>query len=667
MKILHIDFETRSEVDLIKHGAYLYATHPSTQVICMGWAFDDEEPELWTEGQEVPDRVKKHLADGLDGSIHAHNAAFERLIFWYVMCPDYDLPEPPLESFYCTAALCRSRGLPGKLDHAAQAMGAPLRKDPRGAALIQMCCVPPFNMEPDVLAELGVYCLQDVRVERVIDDALPPLDELEQEEYWANEIINDRGLLIDREACQLASHRAAEEKAELNSKLNAFTDGDVQTARQFQRINAWLKPRLPDWAVDACTVYKKDEKKFSFASDIRADLLKRADELEPEVLEFIEMIEAGSNSAVAKFNRMLDRMDPEDDRLRGAYVFAGGAGTGRFSSTGAQMHNLKRQCVTDIEQAKATLRKNVPFEKEPIMVGKPGKSKPAQGLGDALGSMLRPVIHAEPGSVLNYADWSSIEARCLPWLAGHYASAQILLDVFRNDEDVYIYDAQGIYHKDDIDEDERQVGKVARLSLGFGGADGALLAMARGYGVSIDNPSGVVAGWRKTNPWAQPFWKELSKAAMRAMRRPGRWFDVNLVAYRSERIAGTTWLLCKLPSGRNLYYADARIVEGRYGKTISAVKAALRPKANATEWTRHDLWYGILAENITQAACADILRDKLVTCVDEGLVVAGHTHDEIICEDADIKLLEEIMLEGLHWTTGLPMGCTIDTAVVYGK
>lgn len=667
--MLHIDFETRSNVDIKTYGAYLYAQDPSTEVIMFSWAFDDEPVVLWWEGTPVPKRIIDHIKAGEVGSIAAHNAAFERLIFWYVLCPDYGVPEPAIEMFYCTAALCRSRGLPGKLDDAAKALGAPLRKDQRGPALIQMCSVPPFNRDPAVLKEFGEYCIRDTEVERVIEKSLPGLDDLELEEYHANEYINDHGLLIDRDAANLVTVRAGEELGELNAKLAAFTDGEITTARQFARIKDWLMPQLPDWALANCTVFKGGEKKISLGTDIRGELLARADDLPERVVEFLELLEAGGNSAVSKFKRMLERADPDDDRVRGAYIFSGAVGTGRFSSTGVQMHNLKRQCVTDIEQAKATLRRGKPFKDEPIYIlNGAGESVPARGLGDALGSMLRPSIKAEPGSVLNYADWSSIEARCLPWLGSSFKGASVLLDIFRKGEDVYSYDAQGIYRKQDINKQERQVGKVARLSLGFGGGAGALNAMARNYGVKIDNPEAVVAGWRATNPWAQPFWYALHKAAVRAMRAPNRWFDVDKVSYRSEDILGMRWLLCRLPSGRCLYYPDARTEPGKYDQVrITALKAMIKPKAYAKEWPRHDLWYGILAENITQAACADILRDKLVTCVAEGIDVVGHTHDEIITQDADVNLLEEIMLEPLHWATDLPMGCTIDTAAVYGK
>ena len=118
--MLHIDFETRSRVDLLKEGVYNYATDPSTEAICMAYAFGNEEPNLWIEGEEFPAAVVEYIEGG--GVIAAHNAAFERLIFWYVICPEHDVPEPALEQFYCTAAQCRVSAYPGSLEEAALAI-----------------------------------------------------------------------------------------------------------------------------------------------------------------------------------------------------------------------------------------------------------------------------------------------------------------------------------------------------------------------------------------------------------------------------------------------------------------------------------------------------------------------------------------------------------------
>ena len=42
-----LDFETRSEADLKKVGAWAYSEHPSTEVICACWALDDELIREW--------------------------------------------------------------------------------------------------------------------------------------------------------------------------------------------------------------------------------------------------------------------------------------------------------------------------------------------------------------------------------------------------------------------------------------------------------------------------------------------------------------------------------------------------------------------------------------------------------------------------------------------
>lgn len=140
--ILHLDYETRSLVDLKRHGVYIYAQHPSTEIICAAYAFGDEDPELWTPDLPFPQRVAEHFDTGERASVWAHNADFERLITWYVLCPDFDVPEPPLEAFYCTAAQMRAAALPGSLGNAARALSLREQKGIRGAELIRLLSLP---------------------------------------------------------------------------------------------------------------------------------------------------------------------------------------------------------------------------------------------------------------------------------------------------------------------------------------------------------------------------------------------------------------------------------------------------------------------------------------------------------------------------------------------
>ncbi len=106
MSVLWVDFETHSRCDLFSKGVYNYAQDASTDVLCMSYAFDEDAVTTWTPDQPFPDSVKNHV-----GTISAHNAAFERLIFWYVLQCNFRL-----EQFYCTATQARANCLPGSLE-----------------------------------------------------------------------------------------------------------------------------------------------------------------------------------------------------------------------------------------------------------------------------------------------------------------------------------------------------------------------------------------------------------------------------------------------------------------------------------------------------------------------------------------------------------------------
>ena len=113
MHTLFIDFETRSPVELRGAGAYRYASDPATEVMLMGYAFDDESVEVWdAKGDETfPFRVTKHLAT--EGVVVAHNAQFERLILKHGLL---DIDIPVSSALLARQAMARSVNLPAKLD-----------------------------------------------------------------------------------------------------------------------------------------------------------------------------------------------------------------------------------------------------------------------------------------------------------------------------------------------------------------------------------------------------------------------------------------------------------------------------------------------------------------------------------------------------------------------
>ena len=579
MSALWCDFETRSRCDLKAAGVYNYAQDASTTVLCMSWAFDDEPVVTWLPGQPFPARVANHT-----GQIRAHNAAFERLIFWYVLCPGLDLREPSLEQFYCTAAQARANCAPGSLEDVGRFAGASMKKDHRGGALIRALCIPradgSFRDDPALMAEMVAYCEQDVRAMRAISKTQRELSDDELHAYHVNEKINDRGVRVDVDLCRAAVNYAQAELVEIQQIVREVTQGAITSVRS-PKMRDWVRARVGPEALKLMTLYKDDVEKFSIDKSVRANLLvlaqENADEVPDDVAEVIQCADDLWASSVAKFSRASALADTEDRRVRGAFVFAGGSATGRASAFGLQVHNYPRKCAADPEAVRRAMVRG-------------HQIVPAHGkrVTDVLKGMLRPMMLPAKGKHLVVADWSSIEGRVNPWLSmTQHGDAK--LDVFRSGLDPYKVNAVATFlvKYDDVTGDQRQVGKVQELACGFGGSVGAFASMGKIYGINLPEEIAkcMVAGWRKANPWALPWWETLEKAYTRAMRNKGHEFSAGRVTYLFDG----QHLWYALPSGRVLCYPFARFDDDE----ITYAKAAWKPSADASEWPRARLWRGL--------------------------------------------------------------------------
>jgi DNA polymerase len=639
--MLYIDFETRSECDLRKHGVYNYAQDATTDVLCMSYAFGDGDVQTWLPTEPFPAAVAQYT-----GPIYAHNATFERLIFWYVLQIEFKL-----EQFVCTAAQARANCAPGSLEDVGRFSGASMKKDHRGAQLIRMMCVPPFKNDPELMAEMIAYCEQDVRAMRAISKAMRPLSELELQDYHVNERINDRGVLVDVPLCRAAIQYASDEVVEIQQIVTEVTEGAITSVRS-PRMKQWVLDRVGEEAKELMVVYKDGEKKYSIDKAVRANLIlmENADEIPPAVAEVIQCADDLWASSVAKFSRLADLADVEDQRVRGAFVFAGGSATGRASSYGAQVHNFTRKCAEEPDAVRTAMVRGH------SIVPKYGKR-----VTDVLKGMLRPALIPRAGMHLVVADWAAIEARANPWLSG---VGDAKLDLFRTGADVYKVNAAATFgcSVDGVTKDQRQIGKVQELACGFAGGVGAFAAMGRAYGVLLPESDArrMVDGWRRANPWAPTYWQALESAYLRAMRNKGHEFKAGRVTYYYDGVH--LWYM--LPSGRVLNYPFAKFdAEGN----VTYAKAAWKPAADAKEWPRARLWKGLACENITQAAANDLLRHSLRNLDD----VVLHVHDEIVIETAEpesvVKEIERIMCTPPEWATGLPLDVEVQVMTRYGK
>ncbi len=646
--ILWVDFETRSRCDLTTKGVYNYAQDGSTDILCMSYAFDDDEVVTWTPDQSFPEAVRQHK-----GQIRAHNATFERLIFWYVLQINFDL-----EQFYCTATQARANCAPGSLEDVGRFASADMRKDYRGAQLIRRLCMPQadgkFCQDAALFAEMVAYCEQDVRAMRAISKAMRDLSAEELADYHVNERINDRGVLVDVALCKAAIDYASDELVEIEQLVAEVTQGEIMSVRS-PKMRQWVMDRVGPEALKLMESYKDGEKKYSIDKTVRANLLAMDDpeQVPPDVADVIQCADDLWASSVAKFARLAALADDEDHRVRGAFVFAGGSATGRASSYGAQVHNFTRKCADDPEAVRHAMVRG-------------HKIVPTYGrrVTDVLKGMLRPALMPAPEHVLIVSDWAAIEARMNPWLSAHVTS-EAKLDLFRTGADIYKHNASRTFNVpiEQIDKEQRQIGKVQELACGYGGGVGAFASMGRIYGVNLPEADSrrMVDAWRRANPWAVHYWQALESAYLRAMKHPKSEFKAGRVTYYFDG----QHLWYALPSGRILCYPYARLEEDG----VSYAKASWKPAADAKEWPRARLWKGLAAENICQAAANDILRSSLRQL--DGVVL--HVHDEIVLEvpasdaDAAVTMLHSVMCTSPAWASGLPLEAEINVMDRYGK
>ena len=639
---VHIDIESRSRCDLKAHGAYNYAMDISTQVLFISWAVGDEEPWLWDWRDPFPLELDELF---LDDSVifKAHNAGFERLMFQYVLHRQVGTPVIPISRFYCTATQARANALPDKLELCARAMGAREQKGHRGAQLIQKLSIPDkdtgeFNEDPTLLREFGQYCVQDVRTERGISADMRELSPSERLDYVVSEEINDRGIMVDVPFARVVVGYAEAEKDLLKRKTALLTKGQVLTPGS-PKFTTWVYDRLDDKHA-AIMETTSNKSGFTFDADCVSHLYAVWNDLPGDIQQAVQLKALSSKSSVSKFKAMCDRSD-DTDRVCGAFILYGGGQTHRYSSRGLQLHNMARDTAES------------PFEvRDQFIDGTVDKDD----LFSLLKSMIRPSIMPAPGKMLVCLDWKSIEAIVLPWSTMD-PRAEKTLSVFRQGRDIYVETAK------DLPWDDRQLGKVTVLSMGYGGGVGAFQSMAKNYGVSIpdDDANAIKFAWRRANPWAQDWWKDLENTAKKAMRQPGEMIQIGHVRY--VYVGGT--LYCILPSGTMLSYPKARLVfDDDWGQfEIHCLKASLRPKKDAPGWPQMKLWGGLLAENITQAIAADLLREALVRVRMWSDEVVLHCHDEIVLEvsesetDAAMADLRSEMLVVPSWATGMPLDC----------
>lgn len=681
--IAHIDFETRSAVDLKKSGQWVYAMHETTDALCAAYCFDNGPIKLWKLGEQLPSDLYNALIDPKVMFI-AHNANFEFVILNYVCAKKYNWPNLPITRFDCTMIRAFSMGLPGTLENASKAVGLKAEKDMKGHRIMLQLSRPrgfDHNDKPawwtyedakEKYDHLYRYCIQDVIVERELDKRLLKLSPKEKALWHLDQKINARGVKIDIRSAKRALKIIEKEKLRLDEKMRDITKNKVSTCNSSIQLKNWIneqgfKFENKNTTFDNEGIWDGDTLVIEgVAKDIINDLLDHED-LPLNIKLAIETRKEAAKNSTAKLLKMISGVNT-DQRARGLIQFYGAASTGRFSGRRIQTQNMPRPKLklSEIEDIFSQLLKKETHEEVRRHV-----SLFYGSVMNAVSDCLRGMIIADNGNKFLAADFSSIESRVLAWLAGEEST----LNVYRSHGKIYEHTAMLIYNLNSIDEvtkEQRLIAKVATLALGYQGGVGAFQSMAKAYLIKIpdEQADDIKTKWRQKNTNTVRYWYALEGAAIEATKCPGQKFVVGPLGRQVCFIKNGSFLFCQLPSKRVITYPYPKIkaVKTPWGE----MKNALTYKGEINrKFIRRVAYGGLIAENVTQATARDLLAESLFKVEEFGYNTVMHCHDEIVCEVksgfGSPDQLEKILCELPDWAQGLPIGAEAWAGLRYRK
>jgi len=614
----------------------------------LAYAFDgDDEVYLWTPFDSAPEKLLKHIDSG--GTVIGHNiGGFELLIWNNVMALNYGWPELYPKQCEDTMVMAYAMSLPGSLDDASRAAGIDYQKDLKGhRVMLQLAQArgyseagePIFHTPedaPDKFQALYEYCKQDVRVERALYKRLLKLPASEHELWQLDFRINRRGVNVDLHSAKVAIEIVENEKSRLNNEMQMLTGGAVAVCTATGQLTDWLKRH-----------------QLEVPSVAKADVLELLSQDIPDVCRRALLLrQEAAKTSTAKLQAMV-RGAAIDGRMKGLFQYWG-ASTGRWAGRRVQLQNLPRPTLAQekIEKVFEVLtRDGIRADLTPF-------GQPMTVVSDCIRGFLK----ARRGYDFIAADFSSIEARVLAWLAGE----ERVLDIFRTHGKIYEHAAAGIYGVDinsiDKKDPRRQIGKVAVLALGYGGGVGAFQSLAKAYNIIVPDAQAdtIKHAWRNTHQNIVKYWYALEDAAISAVRNPGHKFSAGPKGRACEFKMAGSFLWCKLPSQRALCYPYPKLemIETPWGD----LKETLTYKgvdSYTKKWERQKSYGGLLSENVTQAVARDLLAGAMQRLEIRGYPVVLHVHDEIVCEVkkdfGSVEEMEFIMTEVPPWALGLPI------------
>lgn len=642
MKQVNIDIETYSDIDLSKAGVYRYADSENFMILLIGYSIDHGPVRVvdTANGEAAPEEFMAALQDPKVIK-RAFNAQFERVCLGRFLGAKLDP-----SSWRCTMVSSLYLGLPGSLAGVGSVLKLDKQKMTEGKDLIRLFCTPHTRKEdgkayrvlpadhPDDWKTFISYNERDVVTEMEIEEKLSrfPVPGRVWREYAMDQRINDAGVALD---LTLAS-----QAIRCDGKLRDKYGKRAQELTGLENPNSPIQ--LKDWLESKGAVVPSLAKK-----DVKELLAMSTGEVR-EVLELRQLL---AKSSVKKYDAMLT-CACRDGRAHGLLQFYGANRTGRWAGRLIQVQNLPQNHIEELAQARELIRSG-DFDMAELCY---------DSVPDLLSQLIRTAFVPKAGCKFIVADFSAIEARVLSWMAGE----KWRMDVFAANGDIYCASASKMFHckveKHGENAELRPKGKIAELALGYGGSVGALKNMgALDMGLQEEELKPLVDQWRDSCPNIVKFWWEVDKAVIKAVRDRT---PVKLCGMTFYYASG--FLVIRLLSGRELFYARPRIEKNEYGRDSISYEGI----GEAKHWMRIESYGPKFVENIIQATARDILAEAMLRLEKSGYQIVMHIHDEAVMEvplDADLDTACRIMSETPAWAPGLILNAAGYECAFYQK
>lgn len=640
MKELGIDIETYSSADLPSCGVYKYVEAPDFTILLFAYSIDGGPVQCcdFASGESLPDEVVVALRDPAVVKT-AFNAAFERICIskyfgWPLMDP---------AQWRCTMVRAARMGLPLSLGQCGEVLKLADGKMKEGAALIRYFSCPTRKKDGTIIRHLPAdapdrwetfkqYNIRDVEVEQAVLAKVRRLEpaDFDEELYTVDQLINDRGVMIDRQLVDNAARFDEEYKAEL--------------FKEAQELSGMENPNSPAQIKE----YLQKATGLAFASlnkksldDIEASL-----QYWPKAKRVLAIRREMGKTSNKKYAAM-QACVCADGRIHGLLQFCGAARTGRWAGRLVQVQNLPQNHLVDLDYARSLVKAGYLDDLEN------NYDNPTQVLSE----LIRTAFVAKPGCTFHVCDFSAIEARVIAWLAGE----EWVLDVFRGGGDIYCATASQMFsvpvEKHGANAELRQKGKIAVLALGYGGGVNALEAMGGSrMGLTEREEKDIMQRWRDANPKIVKLWAILEKAAVRAIKT-----GESITIHRGI-VVSRQWgcLTITLPSGRTICYPRVSIGleenDGWRGDHEIIEYEGLNQTTK--KWGKIRTYGGKLTENVVQSIARDILGIVILRAAKAGLNIVFHIHDEIVVEATPEQTLadvEALFSAPIDWCRDLPL------------